>query len=304
MEGRVTICKIAIIGFGEVGVALAADLVARNDAAIAAYDLRFDDAASPPSLAIAAARAERAATPIACVADADLVISAVTAASAIDAAVAAAGALKAGAWWFDINSASPASKQSAAAIINSAGGRYVEASVMAPINPQRMGAPILLGGPHAREFEKIARGLGFSSAAFYAAEPGKTAAAKLCRSVVVKGMEALITESLLAAEHYGVVDEVIASLANLFPHPDWRRHASYMISRTLEHGTRRAEEMLEASRTVADSGADPWMSNATVMRQSFAGALDVRADAKDLADLLRAVRAGTATRNRELERAT
>lgn len=304
MEGCVTIGKIAIIGFGEVGVALASDLAARNDVAIAAYDLRFDDAASPPSLAIATASAERAISATSCVTQADLVISAVTAASAIDAASAAADALKAGAWWFDMNSASPSSKRSAAAIIDSAGGRYVEASVMAPINPQRMGAPILLGGPYAKEFEEIALGLGFSGAAFYAAEPGKTAAAKLCRSVVVKGMEALITESLLAAQHYGVEDEVIASLENLFPHPDWRRHAGYMISRTLEHGTRRAEEMLEASRTVADAGADPWMSNATVMRQAFAGSLGVRNKTRDLTEMLRVMRDGPATSNKDLEEAS
>lgn len=299
-----SIRKIAIVGFGEVGVALAADLGARGDIAIAAFDIKFDDATSAPSRAIAGGGAERAASAAACVANADLVISAVTAASAVDAAKAAAGAIKAGAWWFDINSASPTSKQSAGAVIEGAQGRYVEASIMAPIHPKRMEAPILLGGPHAREFEQIARGLGFSGAAFFADEFGKAAAAKLCRSVVVKGMEALITESLLAAQHYGVEDEVIASLENLFPHPDWRRHALYMITRTLEHGVRRAEEMREAAQTVFDAGQQPWMSNATVMRQAFAGSLGYIGRTGDLNSLLRGLCEAAAARDRELEAAS
>jgi 3-hydroxyisobutyrate dehydrogenase-like beta-hydroxyacid dehydrogenase len=161
---------------------------------------------------------------------------------------------------------------------------------MSPINPQRLAAPILLGGAHARDFEPVARAIGFSGASFYSEIPGKTAAAKLCRSVIIKGMEALIAESLLAARHYGVEEDVLASLGNLFPHPDWDAHARYMIGRTLQHGTRRAAEMREAARTVAEAKIDPWMSNATALRQAWAGALEIKPGAADLLSLLDAIR--------------
>ena len=299
-----SIKKIALIGFGEVGVTLAADIAERNNVALSAFDLRFDTPDSPPSIAIATAGVEPAASASACVKNADLVISAVTAASTLDVARSIVDGLKAGAWYFDINSAAPASKEEAAAEIEAEGGRYIEASIMSPIHPKRIAAPILLGGPHAHAFEAVARSLGFSSATFYSDQPGKAAAAKLCRSVVVKGMEALITESLLAAQHYGVEDDVIASLTNLFPHPDWRGHAQYMISRTLEHGTRRAEEMREAARTVADAGGDPWMANATVLRQAFAGSLGLDGASSDLATLLSFMRERMTTDEHKLEPAS
>ena len=43
-------------------------------------------------------------------------------------------------------------------------------------------------------------------------EIGRASAAKMCRSVIVKGMEALLGESLLAARHYGVESAVLESL--------------------------------------------------------------------------------------------
>lgn len=279
--------RVALIGFGEVGEALASDLAAANDIAIAAFDLKFADAGSVPSRAVRRSPAQAARSADEAVGGADLVISAVTAASAVEAASAA---IKRDAWFFDLNSASPAAKSEAARLISGVGGRYVEASVMSPINPKRLAAPILLGGAHARDFEPVARALGFSGASFYSEIPGKTAAAKLCRSVIVKGMEALIAESLLAARHYGVEEDVLASLGNLFPHPDWDAHARYMIGRTLQHGTRRAAEMREAARTVAEAKIDPWMSNATALRQAWAGALEIDPGATDLPSLLDAIR--------------
>ena len=129
---------------------------------------------------------------------------------------------------------------------------------------------MLLGGPHAEVFSSLILTLGFGAAVYYSDIPGKAAATKLCRSVMIKGLEALITESLLSARYYGVEDTVLESLNNLFPHPDWEGYARYLISRTLEHGTRRSEEMREAARTVAEAGLTPWMSEAAAECQAWA----------------------------------
>ena len=298
-----SIKKIALIGYGEVGQILAADLSAKSNAYIATFDTKFDDERSAPAKAIASSTVQKATSTSACVIEADIVISAVTAASTVEAAQGATSALKDGAWYLDLNSASPSSKAQSAAAVDNAGGRYIEASVMSPIEPKRLAAPILLGGRYARDFETVANVLGLSNAKFYSDTPGKTAAAKLCRSVVIKGIEALISESLLAAQYYGVEDDVIASLNNLFPHPDWRKHARYMISRTLQHGARRAEEMQEASRTVADAGVDPWMANATVLRQAYAATLNADIDIAELDQLLAAISEATVKQNSELEMA-
>jgi 3-hydroxyisobutyrate dehydrogenase-like beta-hydroxyacid dehydrogenase len=280
---------IALIGFGEVGVTLSDDLAAR--ATLAAWDIKFTDPASKPSLDTAARSLRKCADATEAVRDADLVISAVTAAQTERAAAAFAAGLKQGAMVLDLNSASPEAKRAAAERINADGARYVEAAVMAPIAPKRIATQILLGGPHAEAALPALRDLGFSGASFYSEKYGQPAAAKLCRSIVVKGMEALLTESLVSARYYGVEDTVLASLSNLFPAPDWPQMAHYMVSRALEHGQRRAEEMHEAARMVQDAGLAPLLSLAIAERQDWAAGFADALKHDDLKAMLDAVRA-------------
>jgi 3-hydroxyisobutyrate dehydrogenase-like beta-hydroxyacid dehydrogenase len=143
---------------------------------------------------------------------------------------------------------------------------------MSPIGPKRSASPMLLGGPHAEAFGELAAALGLSGARHFAAVVGRASAAKMCRSVVVKGMEALLAESLLAARSYGVEASVLASLGDLLPAADWEQRAIYMMSRSVQHGLRRAEEMREVAKTVADAGIEPWMSSACAERQQWAAA--------------------------------
>jgi 3-hydroxyisobutyrate dehydrogenase-like beta-hydroxyacid dehydrogenase len=278
--------NIALIGFGEAGRILGEDLSGK--ARVSAFDLKFADARSGPSQpAKDVAKASSAAEAVAGV---DLVISAVTAAQTLAAAKSVAGAMARGARFLDLNSASPGVKREAAEAIHRAGGRYVEAAVMSPVPPKRIATSMLLGGPHADEALAELKALGFAGASVFSAEIGKASAAKMCRSVMVKGIEALLSESLLTARAYGVEETVIRSLDDLFPGPDWTNLARYMISRTLEHGTRRAEEMREAARTVAEAGLDPHMSQATAERQDWAPAFAAALSEQELGDMLDAIR--------------
>jgi 3-hydroxyisobutyrate dehydrogenase-like beta-hydroxyacid dehydrogenase len=262
---------ICLLGFGEVGSLLAAGFSANPDLHLRAWDWQFDNphsAASRNALAhpqvLQAGSARQAAS--AC----DLIISAVTAAQALPAAQSILPSLEAGAWFLDLNSISPRNKQAVASELEAAGGKFIEAAVMSPIAPEGSASPILVGGPHAEAFLPLARQLGFTNMRLSSSEIGRAAATKMCRSVVVKGVEALLTEALLSARSYGVEEDVLASLGKIFPHPDWQQHARYMISRSLQHGVRRAEEMREASLTVANAGIEPLMSEACVARQDWA----------------------------------
>jgi 3-hydroxyisobutyrate dehydrogenase-like beta-hydroxyacid dehydrogenase len=150
---------------------------------------------------------------------------------------------------------------------------------------------MLLGGPHAERFLPIAQDFGLSGTRFFSAELGRASAAKMCRSVMVKGIEALLCESLLAARHYGVEDDVLSSLEDLFPGPDWPKLSRYMISRAVEHGVRRAEEMREAAETVREAGLEPLMSAACAERQDWAAQFKAVLGAEELQPMLDAVRA-------------
>ena len=277
--------RVALIGHGEAGRILAADL----PATLRVWDT--DPAALAPAGTLAAADAAAA------VQGADVTVSAVTAAQTVAAATAAAPGVGDGAWFLDLNSASPAMKREAADVIGAAGGRYVEGAVMSPLAPRRLATAILLGGPDAEGFLPVATALGLTGATVFSATLGQAAAAKMCRSVMVKGVEALLTEALVTARHYGVEETVVGSLTDLFPGPDWRELSQYMIARALEHGARRAEEMREVAATVGDAGVAPLMSTACAERQDLSGTCGVAADQPDLAAMLDALGAALARRD-------
>jgi 3-hydroxyisobutyrate dehydrogenase-like beta-hydroxyacid dehydrogenase len=290
--------RVALIGFGEVGQTLAADLLAQS-VAVSAYDVLFPQADSAPVRALKTipVRAARSAADAA--AGAELVISAVTAASDLEAARAVTAGLERDAFFLDVNSASPGMKQASSKLIDTAGGRYVEAAVMTPIAPKRIGSYMLLGGAHAAAFIERARGLGFTGEVF-SDSVGPAAATKMCRSVIIKGVEALVSESLLTARYFGVEQTVLNSLSDLLPVGDWNQLARYLISRSLEHGVRRAEEMREAAQTVAEAGVAPLMSRATAERQDQAAAHRAAlAQAGDLGRLLDAIRRDLAPEREE-----
>ena len=280
--------RFAVIGFGEVGQILAQDLIAADCDAAGVYDLKLaDPEASPSRAAVGPYRA--AADAHDAVRGAALVISAVTAEQGLQAAQAAAGGIEPGAFYVDVNSVSPGVKRASAEVINAAGGRYVEAAVMTAVPPHRIKSPMLLGGPHAQAFLEMATPLGFN-AKVYSQDYGKASAVKMCRSVMIKGMEALITESLLTARRLGVEPDVLASLGETLPVPDWEAFARYMITRSLQHGKRRAEEMREVARTVAEAHIAPLMSDSIAERQDIAAVLgrgvDLKADLGGILDAL------------------
>ena len=142
---------IGLVGYGEVGRILAEDL-RKDGVRVSAYDIKLGETTAKPlrdhadgiGVALASSHADLAA-------QADLIVSAVTASQAVPVAKACAPALKQGAWFLDFNSASPGAKQRAAALIDAAGGRYVEGAVMTSVPPYRIKVPLLLGGPGARE---------------------------------------------------------------------------------------------------------------------------------------------------------
>jgi 3-hydroxyisobutyrate dehydrogenase-like beta-hydroxyacid dehydrogenase len=108
--------RICLLGFGEVGQTLVADLRAAG-AAITAYDVLFSDPGSAPSRAAVAADVRVTKGAKQAVADADLVVCAVTAAQDVAAAQSVAGALKSSAYFLDVNSVSPGVKQPSAVIM-------------------------------------------------------------------------------------------------------------------------------------------------------------------------------------------
>jgi 3-hydroxyisobutyrate dehydrogenase-like beta-hydroxyacid dehydrogenase len=257
---------IALIGYGEVGRILAEDLHEAGHT-LTAFDTELHGGERTPlerhakqyGVTLRESHAEA-------VKGAALVISAVTANQTVAAAEASAAGLSGG-FYLDFNSASPGAKIRAAGHVTGAGSRFVEGAVMAPVPPHRIKVPLLLGGPDAALLAPILNGLGFAGKVA-SDQLGVASATKMCRSVMIKGIEALLIESLTAARYYGVEQAVLLSLEETFPGLDWEEHAAYCFQRVLQHGRRRSEEMREAAESVREAGLEPWGASAAAERQA------------------------------------
>jgi len=263
-----SIQTIGLVGYGEVGRILAEELRVQG-LAVSAFDLKLaTDAARPLREHAAQHGVTLADSHTELAAGVDLIISAVTASQAVPVAQDCAPALKPGTWFLDLNSASPGAKIRAAGWVDTAGGRYVEGAVMTSVPPHRIKVPLLLGGAHAVALEPLLNALGFE-AQVASDRLGVASATKMCRSVMIKGLEAMVIESFTAARAYGVEDQVLASLAETFPGIDWEKQGAYFFQRVIEHGRRRSEEVREVAATVAEAGLTPWSAAGTAERQAF-----------------------------------
>jgi 3-hydroxyisobutyrate dehydrogenase-like beta-hydroxyacid dehydrogenase len=139
---------------------------------------------------------------------------------------------------------------------------------MTSVPPHRIKVPLLLGGPHAAAVLPALQQLGFQ-ARLASEQLGVASATKMCRSVIIKGLEAMVIESFSAARRYGVEEAVLASLNETFPGVDWEKQAAYFFQRVIAHGRRRGEEMREAANTVREAGFEPWIAAGTAERQAW-----------------------------------
>ncbi len=254
--------RFAFVGFGEAGGILGAALVAQG-VRVAMYDVRVEALREKARKAGVNAQPTLAAA----LEGADIVVSAVTAAADLDVAGAVARHIAGAQVYLDINSVSPRTKQHAQALIEGAGAHYVEAAVMAPVPAYGLAVPMLLGGSCAGIVGEQLNALGFSTQTV-SAQIGVASAAKMCRSVMIKGIEALSVECLDAARRYGAESIVLASLAATFAKlRDDADVPGYLVSRVAEHGRRRAGEMREVAQTLREAGFEPFMSEACARLQ-------------------------------------
>lgn len=260
--------RLAVIGFGEAGRILAAGWRASGRFDVTAYDIKLDDPAEREAMRAAAAtrQVRMLASHQAAIAGAEIVVSAVTAAASTDVAREAARHLEPGQFFADINSVSPGTKRTNAGLIEAAGGHYIDVAVMAPVPPYGLAVPILLGGTKAADLAAAWTPTGMRLE-IVAADIGTASAIKMCRSVMIKGLEALVVECLLGARRYGVEDRVLASLEETFPQMKWDERADYLVSRVVVHGRRRAAEMREVATTLDEVGVTPFMASATAQCQ-------------------------------------
>jgi 3-hydroxyisobutyrate dehydrogenase-like beta-hydroxyacid dehydrogenase len=239
---------VSLIGYGEAARAFTCGGLA----ALTAYDI------DPAKRDGVAEHAEASAA----LAGATVVLSLVTADQALSAAQAYAALLAPKTLYCDMNSVAPETKRAAAEAVHAAAGRYVDVAIMSPVYPKQMDVPLLVSGPHAEAGAAALRAAGFAYVRVVGDAVGKASAIKMIRSVMIKGVEALTAEMMLAARAADVESDVLASLGD-----GWADKADYNLERMMTHGMRRAAEMEESAKTLVALGIDPVMTRGTIIRQ-------------------------------------
>ncbi len=276
--------SVTFIGFGEAAQAFVSGWQQEDPpilpaARIVAYDIKSDGPAEMRAGKLSDYRnagIRGCDTTTEAVADAEVVFSMVTADQALAAADATARLLPTNTLYFDCNSCAPQTKAAAAKVVEAAGGRYVDVAVMAPVHPRLHRTPVLVSGPHTDAALDIMQRLAMS-ADTVSGGVGQASAVKLVRSIMIKGLEALTAECLLAGRRLGVDDRVLQSLDASFPGFDWPKRAAHMLERISVHGVRRAAEMREASAMIEKAGLPGRMAQATIDWQQQIGDLSIEA---------------------------
>ena len=232
---------VAVLGLGEAGGRLAADLAA------AGVDVRGYDPARAG-----------AADPETAVAGADVVLSVNSAAAAVGAATAALPALRRDAVYADLNTAAPELKRELAALVAGVGGLFADVALLGPVPARGLGTPALASGEGARAFADAFQPLGMP-VEVVSAEAGDAATMKLLRSVFMKGIAAAAIESLEAAEAAGHADWLRRELAAVLGEPLLER----LLEGSRAHAARRTDEMEAACALLRDLGIEPRIAAAS-----------------------------------------
>ena len=281
---------ISFVGFGEAAGAFLSGWALPDPSRVTAYDIKIEHTETAATMRARCAEAgvRGCATLAEALAQTAMVFCVVTADQALAAAEAAAPHLPRDAFWFDCNSCAPGTKRRAAAVIEAAGGRYVDVAVMAPVYPKRHHVPLNIAGPHADAAAEALLGLDMKPVVT-GPEVGHASSIKMIRSVMIKGLEALVAECFLSARRAGVEDQVLASLEASDPDIAWRRRGAYNLERMMVHGARRAAELREVARTVEELGLGGSMAAATAGWEDRIAALGADPGPDDLIARLDAI---------------
>ena len=243
---------VAVLGLGEAGSAIAADLSAAG-AIVRGFDPRVPAA----SLGVIECDSDADACR-----GADVVMSLTTAHEALDALNAALPGLPPDAIYADLNTSSSSLKRALSSVAGGAGiARFADVALMSPVPGKGLRTPMLVSGPAADDYARLLGGLG-APVEVLAGPPGAAADRKLVRSVFFKGLAAAVTESLRAARAAGCEDWIRDNIA-----AELTTASEATVDRleqgSIQHARRRAEEMADAAGLLRDLGIPPRIAEAS-----------------------------------------
>lgn len=267
--------RMGLIGYGEIGSTLGRGLRQSGLASVTAYDkYAFDGPfadliqhrARDAGVALVGLPAELAVR-------AEIILGVTPGSASLDSAEAFAPHLNPTHLFVDIASGTPKLKQAVAQRMEASGATVADASIMGtPRDGHAM--PILASGPGAERMRDALTPWGMRIEAVGQAI-GTASGIKILRSVVTKGLEALLVECILGARRYGVSEVVLASLGKTLARP-FADTVNGLLTTDVIHAARRAEEAAMSAEALADVGIEPVMTRATATRLDWVAGLGLK----------------------------
>ncbi|WP_429029390.1 DUF1932 domain-containing protein [Bradyrhizobium sp. I1.14.4] len=208
---------------------------------------------------------------------ADVVFSAVVVATAVSVGQSIAALVRPGMLVVDVNASTPRAKRLVGNAVSANGGSFVDANLMGAVSIYGAAVPLYCSGDGAERFAALFAPLGFTIE-HAGPEAGTAAAVKMLRSVVTKGMEALIVEALTAASLAGVRSEALRGICEPMDATRYSTFVDMCVRTDVLHAERRAVEMDGVAEGLREIGLQPIMTEATAARLRTSARLGLRDD--------------------------
>ncbi|MGY4569594.1 NAD(P)-binding domain-containing protein [Bradyrhizobium sp. USDA 3256] len=252
--------SIALVGLGEVGTSFASALLDRG------VELKVASRASPRATASAKKLGIDVDEDVARAAStADVVLLTITGDGLRDVVKTIAPVLREQAILADLTAADPPQVIAAAEMLGANRARFVDVAIMGAVSLHGIRTPLLASGEKATDFAEAMNALGFSVSARDGSAVGDASSLKLLRSLFAKGLDALVVESMLAAEALGLRQDLIELLGDFDQRP-LRDHIDMYLRTHPPHAGRRLVEMELAETQLKSLGLRSLTTRATIDR--------------------------------------
>jgi 3-hydroxyisobutyrate dehydrogenase-like beta-hydroxyacid dehydrogenase len=258
--------SVCVIGFGELGSALAAGIAAAGVPDVRVFSRpRREADAQPLARRVRTAGAHPHGDLDAALDGVRVVISAVPAAEAAEVCARSAARLTPHALFADLSADHPERKAAGAERVARHEGRYVDVAVMGTVIASGFRVPMVASGPGAAAWTMIARSLGMRVDEIDG-PAGRASTLKLLRSVYMKGRDALVAETLVAARRYGLDAELLPTIAGPGEAIGFGELAERVLCSLALHADRRADELEGSASLLRDVGVEPLVTAAAAER--------------------------------------
>ena len=262
--------KLGFIGFGEVGFEMAMGFKSEGLDRVLAYDVMQGDSVYGPLIRERVQNSGVAliSSPEEVIKNVDVIIVAVPGSKTLQTAKDIVGFFDEHKLYVDVSASAPETKRAVWETVKTSGAKFVDAAMLGSLPQYKHKVPTLISGNGSDELLRLMTPYGMALDKAND-NPGDATAIKLVRSIVMKGLPALLMEALEAASAMKIEEVVLKSLAETMNSCTFEVTMNRLVTGTAVHAERRGQEMVNVIEMLNTLNIKPTMSQATFERHKW-----------------------------------